>query len=405
MEKLNNYTINGHNFTIWFFRLVLLMLLTFGALLYLLQINETIKILEGEIVSTVPQLDYKASFEGELVKINVNEGQQVNTGDTLMIIQSPEFISQHSRKINEIDYLNKRIGSVSVQQQDLLRKRNALIDERQLNARKNQLEMERLTNSIKNIEEQVALQRERLMSANEKFAGDSILFKKDMVSKTEYNNSKDERLQAKAALANAQNEKRKQINEKSLAANVFNREQNALLVRLVELDENEEALIQAKNEFDNQLSQSKETSHQIERELNKQYVIATNNGIVNYIFNTTKSSNVISKGDLLVSIAPKDLDYYAKAIIAQKDIPYLRSGLQARLKLDAYYHFEHGLLKGKVSYLAERKENEKFYALIQLPDSKTFQLKSGYSVQGEIVIRRVPLYKYLIKKLFKRMDK
>jgi multidrug resistance efflux pump len=170
------------------------------------------------------------------------------------------------------------------------------------------------------------------------------------------------------------------------------------------MDEQEQTLQQSKNQLSNQLVQGRASVQQTETDLSKQNVIAENDGIVNYLFNTNKTSNLLAKGDLLVSVAPENLDYYAKAIISQRDIPYVKAGLQARLKLDAYYHFEHGILKGKVSYLAERKENEQFYALIQLPLSKNYDLKPGYTIRGEIVVQKMPLYKYLVKKLFKRFD-
>ncbi len=83
---------------------------------------------------------------------------------------------------------------------------------------------------------------------------------------------------------------------------------------------------------------------------------------------------------------------------------HLRAGLDTRLKLDAYSQFESGVIKGTVSYVAERKENEKFYALIQLPELTGLKLKAGYSVHGKIIIQRMPLYKYIVKSLFKNLD-
>ena len=74
--------------------------------------------------------------------------------------------------------------------------------------------------------------------------------------------------------------------------------------------------------------------------------------------------------------------------------------MEAHLKLDAYYHLEYGILKGTLTYISERKENDKFYALIQLEKNKSFNLKPGYSVYGEIVTDRLPLYKFLLKKIF-----
>src|SRR2546423_7749438 len=111
MEELSNYDIRGYNFTIWFFRIILLIVATVVVLLFTLKINETVSIREGEIVASSPQSDYKAPFEGQLVKMNVKEGERISAGDTLVVIQNIEYLTQYSQKKTEILYLEKRIES------------------------------------------------------------------------------------------------------------------------------------------------------------------------------------------------------------------------------------------------------------------------------------------------------
>jgi multidrug resistance efflux pump len=234
--------------------------------------------------------------------------------------------------------------------------------------------------------------------------GDSILYKKDMLSKYELNNTKDANLSLKENLSNLQSQRNKQLSDKSLVYNNFTREQNNLLLNKVQLEENAQSLIQAKSDYESQLIQAKETLTKLSGELGKLNIISASTGIVNFIFNTKKTSNVITKGELLVSVAPQSVSYYAKIIVPEKDMPKMRKGLLAKLKTDAYQNFQHGMLNGNVSYVADRKENEKFYALVELTEIPKFQLRSGYAVYGEIVIDRMPLYKYFIKKIFKRFD-
>ena len=69
MEPLSNYSIRGYNFTLWFFRIIAVMFIVAASLVFLLRINETVTIKEGEIVSSNPQSDYKAPFEAQIVKI------------------------------------------------------------------------------------------------------------------------------------------------------------------------------------------------------------------------------------------------------------------------------------------------------------------------------------------------
>ncbi|MEJ7738504.1 MAG: HlyD family efflux transporter periplasmic adaptor subunit [Chitinophagaceae bacterium] len=404
MEALNNYNFTGFNFALWFYRILLSIITIMIVLLFLLKINETISIREGEIVSANPQADYKAPFEAEVVKINVKEGQPVKRGDTLMALKNIEFADQHAKTKAEIEYLQKKIQSMIVLMAAIKKKNSAIDQVGTITSKKYQLGINRLVDDMKTMDEQYSYQKQRLSAANEKYVGDSILYKKDMLSKYEYNTTKDANLALKENLSTMENQRRKQLSEKSLAYNDFTREQNNLLLSKVQLEENAQALIQAKNEYESQLLQATSTLRKLESELNKQNLIASTSGIVNFLFNTKQTSNLITKGDLLISIAPQTISYYAKIIVPEKDMPYIRAGLDAQLKLGAYHNFEKGMINGQVSYVAERKENDKFYALVQLPVSTRFRLKSGYSIYGEIIIQRLPLYKYFIRKIFKRFE-
>lgn len=373
-------------------------------LLILLNINETVAINEGEIVSINPQADYKAPFEAQIEKIYVKEGMPVKAGDTLLVLQNTDYLTQQLSRRTEIEYLQKKIQSIIVLQGTIQKKKAAIDYSSEITSNKYQLDINRVVNDMKMIDQQYNYQKSRLALADEKYEGDSMLYKKDMLSKYEYNKTKEAHSILKENLSNIQSLRNKQYAEKNLAYNDFTRERNNLLLNRVQLEENEQALLQAKNDYESQLVQAKEALRKIEIELSKQNVIATYAGIVNFVFNTKQASNLINKGDLLISIAPKTISYYAKVIVPEKDMPYVKAGLLARLKLDAYQSFEHGPINGKVSYVAERKENEKFYALVELFKGNRFQLKSGYTIHGEIVVTRLPLYKFFVKKLFKRVE-
>lgn len=404
MEPLTNYNMKGYNFTIWFFRIVVFIITISIVLICVLRINETVSIKEGEIVSGNPQADYKAPFEAQILNIAVKEGQAVKKGDTLINLQNLEYAEQYAKTKTEIEYLGKKIASLGVLEGAVYKKKNAIDQTSAITARRYQLDINRLVNDMKSLDEQYSYQKERLSTANEKYKGDSILYQKEMLSKYELNNTKDANLAVKENLATMQSQRIKQSSEKNLAYNNFTREQNTLLLTKVQLEENAQSIVQAKNDFESQLIQAKEALQKLEKELGKQTLVAETSGIVNYLFNTRQASNMISKGELLLSIVPEAISYYAKVFIPEKDMPYMKAGLQAQLKLDAYHNFQYGLMDGKVTYVAERKENDKFYALVALAESPNFKLKSGYTVYGEIVIDRMPLYRYFIKKLFKNFS-
>ncbi len=238
MEILNNYNFRGYNFTLWFFRILIFMLLTTIVLLVTVKINETITVREGEIVSSNPQADYKAPYDAQLIKLNVKEGQPVNAGDTLMTMENPDYKEQMAKTRTEIEYLQKKINSINVLQGTLEKKRSAINQTSDITAQKYQLDINRLVNDMKTMDEQYDFQKQKLSSANEKYMGDSILYKKDMLSKYELNNTKDANLSLKENLSNLQSQRNKQLSDKSLVYNNFTREQNNLLLNKVQLEEN-----------------------------------------------------------------------------------------------------------------------------------------------------------------------
>lgn len=378
---------------------------TMVVLLFVLQINETVTINNGEIVATNPQSDYKAPYEVQIIKVFAKEGQTVKAGDTLLLMKSLDYQEQYAKTKTEIVYLQKKIQSVNSLGNTLQKKKSTIDQASDITSQKYQLDINRLVEDMKAMDDQYGIQKEKFSSTTEKMTGDSILYKKDMLSRYEYNATKDAHLTVKENLNLMASQREKQLSEKNIAYNNFTKEQNSLLQTKVQLEENAQSLVQANIDFQNQLLQAREALKKIETELSKEALVATTSGIVNYIFNTKQSSNVIAKSELLISVVPNSLSYYAKLTIPEKEMPYVRIGLPARLKLDAYQTFQNGVMMGKVTYLAERKENQNFYALVELNNTASLPLKSGYNVYGEIVVDRLPLYRYFIKKIFKKFDK
>ncbi|MDQ3276827.1 MAG: HlyD family efflux transporter periplasmic adaptor subunit [Bacteroidota bacterium] len=277
METWNNYTISSYKFTVWFFRLLLLFLVTVVVLLMVLKINETVPIREGQVVADEPQVDYLAPDEAEVAKIYVREGQSVTIGDTLVVLQNQDLVQQVARIKSEMQYLQDRLTSG----------------------------------------------------------------KKD--------------------------------------------------------------LAMYRSDYEKQLVQLQEVQKKTAHDLRKLTMVATVKGVVNFIFNSEKATNIIDKGEMLVSIAPRTEKYYAKVAIDEKDLPFVHAGLPVRLKMDAYQSLRYGMITGTVSYISERKQDNRFFAIVDLSRKNKLTLRSGYTVSGEVVLAQLPLYKYFMKKMFQNL--
>ena len=172
MELLTNYSTREYNFTLWFFRILLAMTVSMLFMLFALRINETVSIKEGEIVAANPQSDFKAPFEAQIVKVFVKEGQPVKKGDTMMTLLTVDFEEQRAKTKTEINYLQKKIQSITVLENAIEQKKGAIEQTGDITAKKYQLDINRLVSDMQSLDEQYSLQKEKLTSTAEKMSGD-----------------------------------------------------------------------------------------------------------------------------------------------------------------------------------------------------------------------------------------
>ncbi len=399
-----DYSAKTQKFIMWFFRILAAFLVLSLLLLFTIRINDTVSFTQGEIISQSPQLDFKAPFEAQLSKIYVQEGQRIKSGDTLMIIyndaNSREYTTQKAAK----EYLEQKIFSIEALLATQTKKKNEVGVENNLNNTSRKVDDENIKNNIQSLNEQYVLLQQKLNDALERNKADSILYKKDMLSKMEYNAGKDLTNDIQTSLNNVKAELQKQTTQQSASSNDYATKQHQLALSNIQLEENNQDLYQVKIDAENELIKTNQNLALLEKELSKQYLIATTDGAVNFIFSAKQSSNLINKNDLLLSISPDKNNFYAKVVLPENDIQYVKTTMSAHIELDAYYHLEYGIIKGDVTYISARKENDKFYALIKLDNADQFQLKSGYNISGEIITDRLVLFQYFIKKLFKEFD-
>lgn len=388
----------------WFFILLASFAVISLLLLFTVRINDTVSFTKGEIVSQSPQLDLKAPYEAQFLKLLVHEGQKVKAGDTLMIIYNESNNRQYVAQKAEKEYLEKKMLSFRSLNKELTRKKNETGVESHLNNADSKVNIDDARHNIEALTEQYLIQQEKLKTALERNRSDSILYSKDMLSKLEYNAGKDATNDIKEMLNNTKRELQKQKISREANSNEYATKQHSLALKKIELEENSQTLDQLKIDLQNELVKATENLALLEREIAKQYLVATTTGTILFIFNAKQASDLINKNDLLLSISPDKNDFYAKVALPENNIQYVKTNMAAHLELDAYYHLEYGILKGDVTYVSARKENDKFYAYIKLDNAKNFNLKPGYNISGEIITERLFLFQYFIKKLFKEFD-
>lgn len=388
-----------------FFTLLTVCFLLIFIISFTFNINDSVSFNSGEILPETPQHDYNAPFESYAEKIFVREGQKVNAGDTLLILANEQVRKNYEEAQTIYDTALEENEATTTLISITSEKIENLKKERELNAAAHISQKEKLTRDLESADQKVELNRQKLMNVGlTKLKMDSTLFRDQLISKLEMTNSYDAYLNYRNGLLEVENARDQIQSNLNSVEDEFRKTQNLLDFKLIELHERQEELKKAKAVSDKDLKTALENLKFYRDEARKQFVISELDGEVMNMFNLRYSQNFVTKGDHLLSVVPARDKFYARVIIPQSDLRYVKVGQEAHLKFDAFNVYENGILKGTVSYVPERKPKEDFFAIVDLSPQPDFVLKAGYSVKGEIIIERLKIYRYIAKKLFKKFE-
>lgn len=143
-------------------------------------------------------------------------------------------------------------------------------------------------------------------------------------------------------------------------------------------------------------------------------------GVVKNIRVTTKGG-VLRPGEELMQIVPLDDDLIIEAKVRPADVGFLKSGLEANVKIDAYDYTIYGTLHGKVTYISAdtikdeqpRQQVEQEYYRVQVQvDGREFkkrknekiEIQPGMTATVEIKTGTNTVLRYLTKPVIKTVS-
>ena len=139
-------------------------------------------------------------------------------------------------------------------------------------------------------------------------------------------------------------------------------------------------------------------------------------GIVKNVRYTTLGA-VLKAGDELLQIVPSDDALIIEARVKPSDVAFLRHGLRANVKLDAYDYTLYGALKGEVIYISpdtleeDLKRDEKPYYRVHIrTDSnvpngqKALEVRPGMTASVEIITGSRTIANFVLKPLRRTVD-
>ncbi len=405
MENLSTKTPTAFKLIRGLFALLTSVLLVALILLFVLNINYTVDIRQGEIISKNTPIEYQAPFEARIHKLSVAEGTYVSTGDTLMVLDNQQMVTAVLKSENELRLIEENI---TVFQQLLNNLENQIQyrnkEKEQINTAY-QFQQKEIRMGLDELENQLTIQEQSLEISKQKLQKNLSLLHDGIISKLEYDKDHKLFLKEKERQSELQRRFRQQSNQYDALPNQQSRKVNSqnLSVLSGKYD---------RSQIEKQLIEENIRKVQVidqldfhRNNLEKCVLIATQNGFVSRIYNVKMDANFVEKGTQLLVLSPKkEAQFYAEMTLSQQAIRSVKVGQTAHLKLDAYNYYQYGILEGEVSFIKKDTSNN-FFVLAALNEPAAhFNLQSGYQVKGEIIIEQVKLYQFIMRKLFQNIE-
>lgn len=405
MENSTFYNTKSINFIKILNKILVGFLIIVVVLIFALRLNDTVSFKDGQIYSDTPQIKINTPNDVKVLKVVVKEGQQVRKGDTLFVLDNKKTQSDYNvlstdlaSKENKVKIIKKLIANTTERKNALKRLLSIQAGIYKTDRSKAAAEIEALNNKL-------SLSSQQTNILTDKYKTDSLLYAKGAISRYEMTDTKNRNLDIKKV----QVDNKSVYNVKNFdylnLYNNYKRSRNDLERSIIDVDNELQGYQRDLVELETEIQDGKYTMTYMSDELKKLVVVSPVDGTISNLYNSRQNLEILAKGDLLGIIAPKKENFYAKVTLNEKDLAYVKNGQEINLKLDAYNYYRFGAIKGKITYVSPSDVDRTFYCLAVIKKyNPNITLKAGYKLKGEVIIERMQLYQYIIKKLFNKID-
>jgi len=375
-------------------------------MLFFMQINDSVRANNGEILATNAPISYTAYMDGEVKQLYVREGESIYAGDTLLILQNEALYSEYQMTIesHRVEQSNLQLNQKELE--ILHEKTRAFGNQKQLN-HQNRLHIDDVTNiEVKTLVDKIQSLEQKLSLSSERLNKDKELVEEGILSQELF----EEKSRIYIDELNLLNDFKKEFQLKKSAKtsnhNSYLEKNQTLKINEIDLEKEiiglEKLIAQQKVNIQNLDTQKK----LLFKQLQKLIIIAEDSGIVTTVFDENSRTRFIPKGTSLLTVRPiEQQQFFARLQISQQSVAKVQPGQSIHLKLDAYNHYQYGILKGTITSVSPKDTSNQFYLLAEIPEvPPTFALQSGYKIKGDIILRRMKLYRFMIERLFQKLE-
>jgi multidrug resistance efflux pump len=374
-------------------------------LIFTLNINDTVSFKEGQIFSDTPQLKINAPNEVRVLKVLVKEGQEVKKGDTLFVLENKKTKSDYDVLNTDVASMEHKINIINKLIENTLDRKKSLIQLLKIQSKIYSTDRKKTELEISSLNNKINLSSQQTSILTDKFKTDSILYAKGAISRYEMTDTKNRNLDDKKVQVDIKSNYNMKNYDFENLHNNYSRTKNDLKRSIIDVDNQIQNYRRDVLELQTMIKDGKYNLTYIGDELKKLIIVTPINGTISNLFNAKQNVEIANKNDLLTIIAPTKENFYAKVILDEKDLTYIKNGQEINLKLDAYNYYRFGAIKGNITYVSPSDVDRTFYCLANIKKyNPNIQLKAGYKLKGEVIIEKMKLFQYIIKKLFNKID-
>ena len=456
---------------------------TIFALASVIEYKTTIK--TQAVVRPVGELRLvQSAMEGTIISVSAQENQLVKKGDTIAIIDDSQLrtnknqlessIKQGKLQLLQIDAqiramdsqiraendrIQRAIASAQAQlssrQREYQDKKNTSqtqVQESQANLKQAQKEVQKLRQELVSKQANLRATQSRLAIATAKWERYQIIIQEGAISKNLLEEAQlaVEQQQIEVEVEKANIEVHKQLIEQQkqaiesararwqrsqiglnpdlspikIASENIAQEKASGEATLATLDKEREAFILQRIEISKQLERDTHELQQIENNLGKTIITATEDGIISSL-NLRNPGQTVSSGEDIARIVPENAPLKIKAEVSPENISSLEVGQNVQMRVSACPYTDYGTLKGVVSQISkdtinpqsngnlgqQENPNSNFYQVTIEPNSLFLDsgrnqcaIKLGMEGRADIITKEETVLRFVLRKAKLFMD-
>lgn len=373
----------------------------------------------GQIIPTDRIRRIMSPATGRIKKVFVQEDQLIHSGDILVEMDTEDDDMESGGMASQLALLEQdsralRAAATGQGNAGLGSLRGAWLTAsgQSMAAQKYQAAMgvERAEHDYQQLVERIKQQSAELKTAEEQLVNYQTLFQEDGISERELRDYELKVIQMRGDLASSKEALESQkvtiMQNKTKTSEITGTFQSSYLDRLAE---NERRIME--------LSMQK---RRIRLDEKHRYVYAPIDGYVHQQL-VHGPGEIVSSGQVLLSLVPSHSDLIAEIKVANKDLAYIYPGQKISLHLEAFPSQHFGKLYGKIVSMSPssqeadsmgRPEEHPFYLLRVKPErttmtykGKTYPLRSGMSLTADIITQKKSILSFFVEPVQIHLDR